>query len=554
MNIRTIAKIQSKVPRYVGEVIELLQANDEQAIKLFLGETLEEIDNAAKESGDLAKKNVDLLKKVVDAMEEMETASHGKMGGAMTKLDDLVTKKVTTEMTQEKERTAIESLTKKLEHLEIKKAKHERELKEEQKKFAEKQLELMEKEAKMVEEGKRQEDLILAREREEDRKQEAEWETRILSQEKGHQEQALQDYNQGIAQSQTTKTQESQETRGLIFRKKKYTNQQLEDRYRQRNDEEQAKYDRAIQNFEQMRQSQQERRDRERQARQVQRERERQARAQLRHNLEQQLANRKKDLVQVQKEIANTEEERKQLELTVKDMDLAADKKLQSELQLVEIDSQLRGLTIEKSAQESIIEELHQAIFHINDLRQKWTKIQDFFHHVTEKIRMDINVELEKLKKNAEKSGSPTVMSPFVKKKLIRNAWYIIHSSSVLECIASTFSKVSAEHFMPLADNFGSFLTYNNQEEASRALDTLKNDTNAATAQIKQMLPEVESELKTLLDARKEDFEEAIQEMPSIKTSTANDTADGQDPAKDGFDIVNGRVIYTANAEQEDLC
>ncbi len=498
----------------MAEIIELLEANDEQAIELFLEESLAEIDNAAKKSGKLANDNVELLKSVVDTMEELETASHSKMGRAMNKLDELKTKKEITEKNKGKKETTLGELVKRLHHLEQEKVRNEKKLKEETKNFAERQIDLIEKEARMLDEEKRQEDLILRREMEEDRLQEAEWEARILAQENGHQEQALKYYNAGIRQNQEKMVADSKELKynGIPWIKK-YSSAEVEQNFKCRNDVEQIKYEMAIKNFEAMRMRQKARRNVERKERDHRRSRERILRSQQRQQLEDQLKKRKNDLAQIHKEIANAEKERKQMEATVKDMDDATSKKFESELELIEIDSNLRGIHLETTAQESIIFELQEAIYYINDLKQKWTKVQDFFHHITEKIQEDINVEMDKLRRTTEKSGSPETMSKFVKKKLIKNAWYIIHSSSVLECIASTFSKVSSDHFMPLADSFGSFLTYSDNAEATRALESLKQDAANSTASIRRILPEFEAELKILLDARIADFTEAIKEI-----------------------------------------
>ncbi len=214
----------------------------------------------------------------------------------------------------------------------------------------------------------------------------------------------------------------------------------------------------------------------------------------------------------------DTEETKRQLEKTVREIAL---KRQESELHQDEMDQTLSEIAQMKKNQISLSDELHKAINYIHDLMGKWIKIGSFFDHVNQRIRCDINEELQKLKNSAKKSGFPDVKSKFVERKLSSNSIDLIHSCTVVEAITSTFSKVSTEHFIPLGKSFRSLITCSDQEEASSMLATLREDTKVATAKIKQLCPEMNARLTKMLHHRDQELKSIIPGLTSSVVKSA---------------------------------
>ncbi len=113
-NINSLARVQSKVPKYVEEAINLIQENDDQSMELFLDEVFMNIEKAAKRSSQLADLNVTKLEEVADTMTEMANATEEKIGHSLKTTDALQNEREKYEKKKEQTNKKIQELTEKL--------------------------------------------------------------------------------------------------------------------------------------------------------------------------------------------------------------------------------------------------------------------------------------------------------------------------------------------------------------------------------------------------------------------------------------------------------
>ncbi len=346
-------------------------------------------------------------------------------------------------------------------------------------------------------------------------------------------------YSQSVSKSREQRDEERKERKWAGLRQK-YSDRELEARRLERNDEHQANYDRLIRNYEQTKRRQEERRNQERAKRWSKLEQDRKARA---DSLARQQETKRKNLLKLQQDISNIEDKRRQLKEVVEDIDTEIEKKFQSELEEIDLMFRLRTIDAETQAQKKIIMKLKKGIYHINNIIQKWKVLQDFFRRLSDETK-DTNDGIDGigLKKVADQAKRGP-LSINAQNRMKDKAWSYIEASSLLECIASTFSRMSSEYFMPLADKFGSLLNLSDQQKAEQDLETFKKDALAKEESIKNLADQMKRERGQLLEARRLDFDEALRQ--------------GSNRSIDDNQAINQcatalSAIYWVNAEEED--